>query len=189
MNEKIEQYYKLVYKVMKDLHCDRDDEKQDDYFFHGLMGLYNGIKTYNPGSSAKEITYYYVCIKNAITVKFKSNSYKKRNTFQEVSLETPIFESLTLKDILQSDLDLEQELIKKEQIECIYKVLNKMKNTCYKKYILDYYGINRPPLKTYQMALKYGVSHQNISQGLKNGLKRLKKKVKREYEKSKKNNI
>lgn len=186
MNEKIEQYYKLIYKVMNDLHCNREEEKQDDYFFHGLMGLYNGVKSYKPETKVKETIYYYVCIKNAIIVKFHSNSARKKTAIQEVSLETPICDSLTLKDILQSDLDLEEELIKQEQLECIYKVLNKMENTRYKQYIIDYYGIYNEPLNSYQIALKYGVSHQNISQSLKNGLKRLKKKVKREYEKSKK---
>lgn len=189
MNKKIEQYYMLIYKVMNDLHCNKEEEQQDELFFHGLMGLYNGIKTYNPNSSAKEMTYYYVCIRNAITCKFKHNTSHSRNKIQIISLETPVFESLTIKDIIKSDLDLEQEIIKQEQLQCIYKVLNKAKNTRFKQYILDYYGIGRQPLKIYQIALKYGVDQHNVGSSIKQGIKRLKKKVKREYEKSKKNNI
>ena len=188
MNEKIEQYYMLIYKVMNDLHCCREEEQQDTLFFHGLMGLYNGIKTYKPGT-CKEMTYYYVCIKNAITCKFKYNSCHLRDKTKEVSLETPIFEGMTLKDILQSDLDLEEEIIKQEQLNCIYKVLNKAKNTRFKQYILDYYGIGREQLNIKQIALKYGVQRHNVRSSIKQGIKRLKKKVKKEYEKNKKNNI
>lgn len=190
MNEKILQYYDLIYKVMNDLHCKTDEETQDEMFFEGLMGLYRGIETYKNEGNAKELTYYYICIRNAITTRFNYNSRTKRDIVNTISLETPIYGGLVIADIIKDNMNLDKDIIKKEQLECIYKALEDMKDTQYKKYICDYYGINGEPLKTYQLAEKYGVSHQNISQSMKRGLKILKKKVKKEYEKqNKKNNI
>lgn len=186
MKDKVEQYYKLIYKVMSDLHCDKDEEKQDDYFFQGLMGLYNGIKTYNPDSSTKEMTYYYVCIKNAIIVKFHSNSAIKKTAIQEISIETPIHDGLILKDILKSNLDLDRELIKQEQLEAICNVLNKTKNSSFKNYLCDFYGIGCSRLKLKEIAQKYGVSVHNVSASLRQGIKSFKKKVMKEYERKNK---
>ena len=184
-NDKILKHYKLIYLIMNELHCDRKDE--EEYFFYGLMGLYKGIKNYDETKEIKETTYYSKCIKNEILVRFNYKTRKKRNNVKnEISINTRIDDTHTIEDILVSDIDIEQEIRKKEQLESIYKALESMRDTKYKKYICDYFGIDCKPLKTYQMAKKYGVSHQNISQSIKQGIKQLKKKVKKEYEKKNK---
>ncbi len=184
MNETILKHYKLIYKVIRDLHCEYKDE--EEYFFYGLMGLYDGINTYD-NSKQKETTYYYKCIKHSILTYFRYKTCKKRDFKKnELSINTPINETHTIEDTLVSDYDLEEEIIKKEQLECIYKSLEEMKDTKCKKYICDYYGINCKPLKMPQMAKKYNVSAQNISQSIKQGIEVLKKKVEKEYEKKNK---
>lgn len=181
-NDKILKHYKLIYLIMNELHCYKNNE--DEYFFYGLMGLYRGIKSYDSSKGIKETTYYSRCIKNEILARFNYKTRKKRNNVKyEISINTPIDENHTIEDILVSDIDIEEELIKKEQLECIYKALEDMKDTKYKKYICDYFGVNCKPLKTYQIAEKYNVTHQNISQSIKQGIEYLKKKVKKEYEK------
>lgn len=187
MNDKILEHINLIYKVMNDLHCKTDEETQDEMFFEGLIGLDRAMKTYKEGST-KRLTYYYICIRNAITTKFNYNTRTKRDIINTISLETPIFDDIVIADMVKDNTNLDADLIKKEQLECIYKVLEEMKDTQYKKYICDYYGINCEPLKSTQLAKKYGVSHQNISQSINQGLKILKKKVKKEYEKENKKN-
>lgn len=186
MNDKILQYYNLIFKVMNDLHCRSDDETQDEMFFEGLMGLYRGIETYKNEGNAKELTYYYICIRNAITTRFNYNTRTKRDIVNTVSLETPIRGNMIIADILKDDMDLEQDIIKKEQLECVYTELNKMKNSRFKKYICEYYGIGTPKKKLPEIASKYGVSAHNVSASLRQGIERLKKKVEKEYEKQNK---
>ena len=188
MNDKIMQYYRLIYRVMIDLHCSQDDEVQDEMFFEGLMGLYNGIRTYDVDGEASETTYYYVCIRNAITNKFRSNSYEKRNINKIISLETKLYGDVSIEETLCSNLDIEYELIKEEQLNCICKVLNKTRNSRFKQYFCDFYGIGMPRLKLKEIAQKYGVSTHNVGASLRQGIGRLKKKVKKEYEKNKNDN-
>lgn len=183
-NEKIMQHYKLIYLILKELHCNMNEE---EFFFYGLMGLYNGIATYDSTKGIKETTYFSRCIKNSILARFNYKTRKKRDIIKnEISINTPIDENHTIEDILVNDINVEEEIIKKEQLESIYKALESMRDTKYKKYICDYFGINCKPLKTYQMAKKYGVSHQNISQSIKQGIKKLRKKVLKEYERKNK---
>lgn len=190
MNEKILQYYDLIYKVMNDLHCRRDDETQDEMFFEGLMGLYRGIKTYKNETNTKELTYYYICIRNAIIVKFNYNTRAKRDKINTISIETPIYKGLTIADVIKDDVNLEKDLIETEQLELILKVLKESRNARFKQYICDYYGINTKKLRVKEIALKYGVTEHNVISSVRQGVQRLKKKVEKEYEKqNKKNNI
>ena len=109
MNEKIINNYKLIYLIMNELHCDRKDE--EEYFFYGLMGLYNGIKNYDESKGIKETTYFTRCIKNSIIARFKYNSGKKRDIRKhEISINTPISKTHTIEDVLVSDVDIEKEM-------------------------------------------------------------------------------
>jgi len=188
MNDKILEHINLIYKVMNDLHCKTDEETQDEMFFEGLMGLINGIKTFTPDKNTKESTYYYVCIRNSITFKFMYNSRHIRNNKGDISLDKPIFETLKIEDIIASDIDLEKDIIQKEKLDLIYKVIDKAKNTRFKTYLCEYYGINQPSLKIKEIALKHHVQTSNVSQSIRQGLKVIRKKVKKEYEKENKKN-
>ena len=185
MNEKIINNYKLIYVIMNELHCDKKDE--EEYFFYGLMGLYKGIKNYDATKEIKETTFYTRCIKNEILARFNYKTRKKRDIRRnEISINTPISKTHTIEDVLVSDVDIEKEIIKKEQLELLYKALNETKNTQYKQYILDFYGINRPKKKLCEIALKYDVDIHNVSMSIRQGIKYLRKKVKKEYEKESK---
>lgn len=188
-NEKIMKHYKLIYLIMNELHCNRNDE--DEYFFYGLMGLYKGIKSYNSTKGIKETTYYSRCIKNEILIRFNYKTREKRNIRKhEISISTPLSDTHTIEDILISNINIEEEIIKQEQLELIYKTLNEAKNSRFKQYLYEFYGINQPKKKLREIALKHGVSVHNVSISIKQGIKRIRKKVLEEYYgKNKKNKI
>lgn len=182
MNKKIMEHYKLIYKVINNLKANRGNEIQNEYFFYGLMGLYNGIKTYDKTKGFKESTYYYNCIKNEIMKYWVYKTRNKRDIQKnEVSINTPISETHTIEDTLISDVDIEEDLIKKEQLELIYKTINEHKSTKFKQYICEFYGINQSPKKIKEIALKHGVAAHNVSASIKQGIKIIRKKVEKEY--------
>lgn len=186
MNDEILKYRNLIYKVMNKLHCSPDDETQDEMFFEGLLGLYRGIETYRDNMKVKKTTYYYVCIRNAITTKFNYNTRTKRDRISTISFEIPLADDIRLEDTIASEENLEQDVIQKEQLDLIYKILNESKNTRCKQYIYEFYGIGMPKKKLREIAQKYGVSIHNVSTSLRQGIGRLKKKVILEYERKNK---
>ena len=174
--EKILKHLGLIYKVMKDLHCDLAEK--EDYYFAGLVGLINGIDNYD-NTKSKEITFLYNCIKYSIIREFKFRASKKRNVIP-VSLNTVIDkESQTeLQDIIPSNMNIEQELIKCEQLKAIYNAIDKLKNSLNKTYFCEYYGINQEPKNIVQIALKYGITSAAVSRGIERAKNKIKKIIK-----------
>ena len=177
-NEKILKHYRLIYLIMNELHC----EDWDEYFFYGLMGLYKGISTYDSAKGIKETTYYTRCIKNEILIRFNYESCQRRNHRKnEISMNTPLCDDVTIEDTLVSNIDIEETIIQKEQLDLIYKALNKARNSRYKQYLYEFYGINQPRKKLKEIALKHGVTVHNVSMSIKLGIERIRKKVLEEY--------
>ena len=186
MNDKILKYQNLIYKVMNKLHCDLDEEAQDQLYFSGLMGLYNGIKTFDETRNVKELTYYYSCVKNSILTQYYHNSRKKRDKIRTYSIEELLYGEVRLQDTIASDIDIEAETIEREQWDLIIDTLNKTKNTLWKQYICEFYGIGQKQLNIKEMALKYGITPHAIQSSILQGIKRLRKKVLKEYERKNK---
>ena len=181
MNETILKHYNLIYKVIRDLHCELKDE--EEYLFYGLMGLYNGIKTYD-STKQKESTYYYKCIKYSILSHFRYKTSKKRDVKKnELSINTPVNDTHTIEDTLVSDYNLEEEIIKKEQWDLIVKILTETKDTLWKTYICEFYGINQEPMTYKEIAKKHNINIHAVSSSIIQGVQKLKKKVIKEYEK------
>ena len=171
----------LIYKAMIDLHCNTTDEEQrDEYFYAGLLGLYNAIDTFDETKNTKPSTYYYKCITNKIKQLFKHKTIQKNGELRDLSLNIQV-RGVDLEDLIPSNNDLMSEVIKSETKEIIHKALNKLKNTKYKEYLQEYYGINREQLNMREMARKYGVSHQCIQQNVQTGLKRMRKIIEKEF--------
>lgn len=169
----------LIYKAMKDLHCNMEEEQKDEYFFTGLMGLYKGIKTYDASKGTKPSTYYYKCISTEIKVLFRTKKYKKHLYNKAISLNTIVGENLELADIIQSDYDIEEETIKKVMIEDVINAINKLKSKKYKQCLVEYYGINRSALSMPKIAQKYGITAQCVRQYIQRGLELLRKELKK----------
>lgn len=173
--KEIEENIGLIWKVIQDLHCNlKDEEEREEYFFNGLLGLYDGVRTYDKTKGIKKTTYYYTCIKYKIIWWFKKKPPKL------LSLNTPIKEA-ELIEFIPDKCNLEQEIIKKEQLEYIYKAINKLKNSQYKRVFMEYYGINQEPKKRKELALKYGVSINCICVQIKQAIKKIRKEIEKEY--------
>ena len=65
----------LIYKAMKDLHCQiRTEEEFEQYYYAGLFALIKASKTYD--ETKGKSGYLYIYIKNAIKKQFTSNGRK-----------------------------------------------------------------------------------------------------------------
>ena len=163
----------LIYKVIKDLNCVyRNEEEYNKFYYAGLFGLIDATKYYKSetGSSA----YLYNAIKYRIISVFKYNSKPKRyNGMGEVSLNAEVY-NIELQDLIPSKQNLEKEVIDKVYVEYL---LSKLKDTRYKQLIIEYYGIGVPALNMRELAQKYGVCQQNISQLIQRGLSLLRKEI------------
>lgn len=164
----------LINKAIKDLNCRyRNQDEFEAYYYAGLIGLIKASKTYN--SEKGKSTYLYKSIERRIKTVFDYNSNSRRNNGKiPISLNTEI-KDMELMNIIASDYNLEKEVINKILIE---DTLNKLKNKRYKKFIIEYYGINQEALNMQEIALKYGVSKQCVQQSIQWGLKLMRKEIK-----------
>jgi DNA-directed RNA polymerase specialized sigma subunit len=106
---------------------------------------------------------------------FLSRTRKKRDRLnQEISLSTPTNFG-ELQDIIPDTRRFENEVINKI---IVHEALDRLKNTKYKQFIIEYYGIDVPQLNIRELALKYGVSKQSVQQTIKWGLEVLRKEIK-----------
>ena len=153
----------LIHKVIKDLHCNcTSQEEYQEYYEVGLIGLITASKKYDEELSKSK--YLYIGIKNELTNYFRHKTYKKRyNGLKELSLYEQCQGTETyLVDIIPSNQNLEEEYIRKEEIETINKILNKYKNKKNVEIFKKYYGIGYDAKDLRQLAKEYGVTHQCI---------------------------
>lgn len=164
----------LITKAMKDMNCQLiNPDDFEDYYFSGLVGLIIASKTYD--DSKGKSTYLYKGIKKGIMFNFLSRTRKKRDRLnQEISLSTPTNFG-ELQDIIPDTRRFENEVINKI---IVHEALDRLKNTKYKQFIIEYYGIGVPQLNIRELALKYGVSKQSVQQTIKWGLEVLRKEIK-----------
>lgn len=173
MEDEILENINLVYKVIRDLNCYiRDEEDFDTYYNTGIIGLIQGIKNFD--GNYKKSVFLYLSIKQEILRLFTHNSYKKRTHRKMYSLNNSINE-IEYIDLLKDKFNLEQFVVNKVYIE---QLIDKLKNKQYKRFIIEYYGINCPSLNMQEIADKYGISRQNVQQAIKRGLDHLRKEIK-----------
>lgn len=158
----------LIKKVMKDLHCQyRDEEEYYAYYYAGLIGLIEASKTYDEKKGKS--TYLYNGVYVRILNVFKYNTNPKRIK-TPISLNTEV-NDIEYQDLIACDYNLEKKVTDKILIE---ELLSELKDKKYKQFIIEYYGIGTPSLNMRELAEKYGVCQQNISQSIRRGLEKLK---------------
>lgn len=164
----------LINKVIKDMNCQITNQDDfEEYYFVGLVGLLMASKKYdeNKGKS----TFLYNGIRKALIFNFLYRTRQKRNKLnKEISLNTPTANG-EIQDYIPDTFRFENQVINKI---IVHDALNKLKNTKYKQFIIEYYGIDCPALNTRELALKYGVSKQSVQQTIKWGLEVLRKELK-----------
>ena len=178
----------LIYKVIKgmNLYWKTEDEFQDIYDA-GLEGLIRGAKTYDP-TKTKAITYLSKCIRNMIIrqIYLSECNNRKINKEYKVSLDStvPDSENTTYADfIADPNVNVEEEIEKKLEIEKLYIAIKNLKNEKDKTMLCEFYGINGfKRLSLPELQEKYKVSKTCI--GFR--LNRAKKTLKKYLEKNKK---
>lgn len=156
----------LIHKVIKDLHIyyETEDEYQE-YYDYGLEGLIIAADKYD-SSKYKPSTFFYKCIKNMVLrLVYKKKLAKNKNEFgKDISLNKIIANEgeneLLLGDILEDhNINIEEQIEKKLEIEKLLMAVNKLKNEKDKLVIKMYYGIDGfVPIKMSEIAIKMGVT-------------------------------
>lgn len=114
----------LIYLALKNLNL---YNKLDEYYDVGMIGLVKGANTYDETLNYKESTYLYKCIYNEILLTIRRDKRKKIiPDYMMISLYTPITDNLVIADFISDDIDIEKELIKKEQIDILHNELLKL---------------------------------------------------------------
>lgn len=114
----------LIYIVLKKLNL---YNRVDDFYDIAMIGLIKGVKKYDESKGYKVSTYLCSCIRNEILMSFrKINSGREVPENAILPLSTPIGDNLTFEDMIQDDVNVEDELIKNEKIELLYKEISKL---------------------------------------------------------------
>lgn len=131
----------------------------DDYFDLGVIGLVKGAKTFNPNKGFKPSSYLTRCITNEIFLQMRKERKLPKNT---VSIETETVGDLTIGDIIRDDFNLEDTVIKKEQLDKIKDALHVLNE---KEFIVftGMYGIGTNYSNQKELAKKLNISQGYVS--------------------------
>ncbi len=168
----------LVYKAIQYMNFQQrnDDEEWDEIYITGIIGLIKAVNTYNE-SIAKKSTYYFQCILNEIRKLYTARTSQKRNKLP-ISLESYISSTdILFEETLQSEQNIEEEYILKEQIEIMLSTLERYKNKKHLAMVKDNFGIGCERLSIRAIAKKYGMSTQNAFEVRKKVLNWLRKEL------------
>lgn len=171
-NDLFKKHEKLIYLFLKKNGLFHE---KDELYDLGLIGLVNGINTYDSKKGYNESTYFYKCISNQINQYFQSQSLPKRKCPGTIlSLDKEYDDKGTLKNLIPDSIDIEKEILTKEKNQILYKALDKLKPEW--KYIIEKrYGLNNhEKQKQTEIAKYFGVSKEAISKKEKRALKKLK---------------
>ncbi|MGM0410088.1 MAG: sigma-70 family RNA polymerase sigma factor [Bacillota bacterium] len=164
---------KLIYKYLDFLKSKADiNGKIDEDLLQEFVEimLTKAVDTYN--GTTKFSTWL-----NYVLESHKSNYCIKEKRRKHIKLDQNISEGITLKDILSSDFDVENEVINNELYKFIEKELTKM-NKKHKIIINNYFGFGDYELKTLdEIANMFGYSQPYITQEKNKVLNYLNKKM------------
>lgn len=171
---------KLIYHILGKMGL---YNKRDILYDVGLIGLCKAAKKFDPTKGYSFTTYAGNCIRNEILINFREeNSTKRKANFNTVSLDEPVcYDSsgneLTVIDVLKSDVDIEAEIIKKEQKEVLYNALTKLQEK--ELLVLNYtYGLNGyEELNQFEISEKINVSQAQISRIKSKAIKKIKSMI------------
>jgi RNA polymerase sigma factor (sigma-70 family) len=103
------------------------------------------------------------------------NRFKRKANKNVLSLDTSTkSENITFKDLIDSNFNIEKEIIKNENKKVLYNNISKL-NTREQFIILNYYGILEKSLNVFELSQYLGVSNDRVYQIKKTALRKLKK--------------
>lgn len=168
----------LVYHMLQKLGYYHNLDEYEDI---AMIGLVKGAKSYDKSKGIALSTYLGTCIKNEVYNHSRIQTFQKRNNgILPISLSTIISidnqKDIELQDILKSDENVLNKVIKKMLIEDILKEIRLMNSE--KQFIINsYYGINGyEKLNQIQIAKKLNTSQTNICRFIKKFINKMKEK-------------
>ena len=159
----IEHNLRLVAHIVKRYENTKEDK--EDLLSIGSLGLIKAVDTFNFDSANKLSTYAARCIENEILMHLRK-TYRQR---QELSLDEVLSvdsegNEMILADILPSTDDLQLEKIeKKEEVENLYKALNKLRKREREIIILRFGLYDKKAMTQKEVADLLGISQSYIS--------------------------
>jgi len=175
MDELIIENEKLIYHVLKQL---KMYHLKDDYYDIGMIGLVKATKYFSQ-DKAKFTTYACRCIRNEILIELRKQTSCKRKA-EIISLNKVVFNGedneITLADMISSEENIENDLIKEEQLTKLYEMINNLE---YKdrEIIKDYYGLERTKKNQTYIADKYKLSQAQVSRKINKLINEMRKEV------------
>ena len=167
----------LIYMVLKRYNL---YNQLDEYYDIGMIGLVKGANTYSGDKGYKTSTYLTSCITNEILAYKRKQSMQKRgNGIQDISIYTQINDNgkeLYLLDVIPSKENIEDNIIKKEKLELIYKKILDL-NERDKFIICSTYGLlSHKELNQNQIAERTNITQCQVSRIIKKFIKECKEK-------------
>ena len=167
----------LIYMVLKRYNL---YNQLDEYYDIGMIGLVKGANTFSEDKGYKVSTYLTSCITYEIlNYKRKQSMQKRGNGIQNISLYTQINDKskeLYLLDVIPSKENIEDNIIKKERLELIYKEIFKLSER--DKFIIcsAYSLLGYKELTQIQISKKTNITQAQVSRIIKKFIKECKEK-------------
>lgn len=165
----------LIYSALKRLGL---YNRCDEFFDVGMIGLIKGANKYDKSLGYSESTYLYRCIYNALLMEIRKKSSGRRiPDYKTTSLSSVIEDNITLEDIIPDDLDIEEDLVKKEQIN---QLMNEVSNLSKdEQRVINYtFGINGyDEMRQTDIADLMELSQAQVSRIKNRALKKLRKVI------------
>lgn len=159
----------LVYFVLNKM-CIFDLQEREDLFDLGMIGLIKGLKTYDETKGALS-TYLFICIRSSI------QTYIRKKRCKTISLNEPLYEDVFLEDTISDGTCFEKDIERKLYLEDKMKVLSDREKDC----LIRNYGLFGHKKETQeQLAKRFNVSQNMISQIIKIAINKLRVNVIRE---------
>lgn len=162
-NQLIEHNLRLVAHIIKKYYAAAGD--QEDLISIGVIGLIKAIRTFDPSKNTRLATYAARCVENEIFMHFRT----LRRVSCEVSLSEPIDtdcegNTLELMDILSSEEDMFENLLKSDKIALLRAYLQSELDAREREIMILRYGLNeRRPLTQRETAERLGISRSYVS--------------------------
>lgn len=164
--------------VVKEAYKYSNGHDTEEFFDAGIIGLINGVDTYDIKKGFKLSTYLVKCIDNSILLFIRKN----KKSIKTVSLEMPITndsgeEEKLLKDILVADsVDMDRQLQLEEL--CVFLEDEAVLNSRERKMIKMFFGFYKDRRYTQtEIANVFNISRVQVCAIIKGALIKLRKKI------------
>jgi len=160
----LEDNISLVHYVLLKFNIAKD--QYDDLFQEGIIGLIKAIQTFDISKNNKFSTYAYICIRNEII------RYINRDKCFQVSLDDILYDNVSILECIDNgEPNILCSLIKKEEHEKIYKIIQTKLTELERNVLVMSYGINCTKQKQKEIQNKLGLKQYQVSRIKKKALK------------------